>query len=274
MPELPEVETVRRTLLPYVVGQTITDVVVRDARLRFAVDVDALRRAVVGRTVLGVRRRAKYLLFDLDNGWVMLVHLGMSGKLGWVAATSAPKTHDHVLWTLGKAAQLRFNDPRRFGMVDVFAAADEAQHARLRHLGVEPLDAAFDAAMLTAATRGVKKPIKNFIMDATYVVGVGNIYACEALFAAGIHPARAAGRVAPERIAALVLAIRETLEQAITLGGTTLRDFANVAGEAGYFAIRLSVYGREGQPCMRCARPVARVVQAGRSTFYCPLCQR
>ncbi len=274
MPELPEVETVRRTLLPHVVGQIIDDLVVREARLRFAVDVEALRRAVIGRTVLGVRRRAKYLLFDLDNGWVMLVHLGMSGKLGWVPATLAPKTHDHVLWSLGATAQLRFNDPRRFGMVDVFAACDEAQHVRLRHLGVEPLDAAFDAAMLTAATRGVKKPIKNFIMDASHVVGVGNIYACEALFAAGIHPARAAGRVAPMRIAALVEAVRETLEQAITLGGTTLRDFANVAGEAGYFAIRLRVYGREGEPCVRCTKPVLRMVQAGRSTFYCPLCQR
>ena len=274
MPELPEVETVRRTLLPYVVGQTIADVIVRDARLRFGIDTDALRRAVVGRTVLGVRRRAKYLLFDLDNGWVMLVHLGMSGKLGWVPAALELKTHDHVLWSLGASSQLRFNDPRRFGMVDVFAASDEARHIRLRHLGVEPLDAAFDAAMLTAATREVKKPIKNFIMDASYVVGVGNIYACEALFAAGIHPGRAAGRVSPGRIAALVQAIRETLEAAITLGGTTLRDFANVAGEAGYFAIRLSVYGREGEPCVRCARPILRMVQAGRSTFYCPRCQR
>ena len=274
MPELPEVETVRRTLLPHVVGQRIETVRVLETRLRQPVDVAALTAALHGRIVLAVRRRAKYLLFDLEGDSVMLVHLGMSGRLGVVAADRPLNLHDHVVWNLQGARQLRFNDARRFGMVDVFAQGGEAAHPRLRHLGVEPLDAlSFTAASLYIASRGVAKPIKNFLMDGNRIVGVGNIYACESLFTAGIHPSAPAGKLSASRWERLVEAVRVTLISAIEEGGTTLRDFANVEGQAGYFAVRLQVYGRTGDPCTRCGRPIRRVVQAGRSTFYCPACQ-
>lgn len=275
MPELPEVETLRRSLLPHVVGQTLRHVLVRDTRLRFAVDTAVLTAHVQDRRILTVRRRAKYLLFDLEGDLVLMVHLGMSGKLNVMPAARPLLTHDHVIWELEDGRHLRFNDPRRFGMVLSFSREEEATHPRLVHLGAEPLDdAAFTGALLHTWTRGVAKPIKNFLMDGTRIVGVGNIYACESLFMAGVHPARAAGRVSAERCEALAAAVRTVLRKAIEEGGTTLRDFANAEGDAGYFAVSLQAYGREGLPCLRCGAPVARVVQAGRSTFYCPRCQR
>lgn len=274
MPELPEVETVRRTLLPHVVGRRLERVTVREPRLRTRVDARQLERLVEGRRVLGVRRRAKYLLFDLDGDSILMLHLGMTGTLTIVEADRPLRDHDHVLWDLDDARQLRFNDARRFGMVTAFARAREATHPRLRDLGVEPLGDAIDGDEMFETSRRSRQPIKNFLMDAKRLVGVGNIYACEALFAAGIHPARAAGRISRRRWRALVGAVRDTLRAAIEQGGTTVRDFANVEGEAGHFAVRLRVYGREGEPCRRCGRPVRRLVQAGRSTFYCPACQR
>ena len=275
MPELPEVETLRRSLLPHVVGQTLRHVLVRDTRLRFAVDTAVLTDQVQDRRVLAVRRRAKYLLFDLEGGGVLMVHLGMSGRLGIMPADRPLLTHDHVIWTLEDGRHLRFNDPRRFGMVLTFRREEEATHPRLAHLGVEPLDdGAFTGALLHTWTRGVAKPIKNFLMDGTRIVGVGNIYACESLFIAGVHPSRAAGRLSAARCDALVEAVRAVLIRAIEEGGTTLRDFANAEGDAGYFAVSLQAYGREGLPCLRCGAPIARMVQAGRSTFYCPRCQR
>jgi formamidopyrimidine-DNA glycosylase len=274
MPELPEVETVRRSLLPHVVGARIDAVRVADPRLRWPVDVPSLTRAVAGRRILGVRRRAKYLLFDLEAETVLMVHLGMTGRLGIVPADRLGLPHDHVVFELEGARQMRFNDARRFGLVEVYSAAAEAQHPRLEHLGAEPLDAAaFNGASLYASTRRVKKPIKNFLMDAAQVVGVGNIYASESLFAARIPPTLPAGRLPLHRCARLVDAVRTTLEHAIAQGGTTLRDFQNAEGEAGYFAIALQVYGREGQPCVACGAPILRAVQAGRATFFCPRCQ-
>lgn len=275
MPELPEVETVRRTLLPHIVGARIGAVQVVEPRLRWPVDVAALQRTVAGRTVLGVRRRAKYLLFDLDNAHVLLVHLGMSGKLGVVSADRVARLHDHVVFALPNDRQLRFNDPRRFGMVEVFPASAEATHPRLCHLGIEPLDATlFTGAWLHGVSRKVIKPIKSFVMDAHRVVGVGNIYACESLHIAGIRPTLAAGKLNGARCDVLVTAIRDTLHSAIEQGGTTLRDFTNVEGEVGYFAVRLQVYGREGDACVRCGAPIRRIVQAGRSTFFCRACQK
>lgn len=274
MPELPEVETVRRTLLPHVLGQRIDAVQVVQPRLRFPVDVAALVDGLAGRRVLAVRRRAKYLLFDLEGERVLMIHLGMSGRLGIVPKGRPLLTHDHVIWHLEGDRQLRFNDARRFGLVDLFARADEDTHPRLVHLGVEPLDTLlFTGAILHAASRGVSKPIKNFLMDGTRIVGVGNIYACESLFIAGIHPTVAAKRLSLARATRLVDAVQQTLHRAIDEGGTTLRDFANVEGQAGYFAVRLQVYGREGLPCVTCGQPIRRVVQAGRSTFYCSRCQ-
>jgi formamidopyrimidine-DNA glycosylase len=274
MPELPEVETVRRTLLPHVLGQRIEAVQVHQASLREPVDTQRLQRALPGQCVLQVRRRAKYLLFDLSAADVLLVHLGMSGRLGVVARSRPLRKHDHVVLQLQGEVDLRLNDARRFGMVASFGAAQEAEHPRLRHLGVEPLDPLlFTGRSLHAATRQSQRSIKTFLMDATEQVGVGNIYACEALFAAGINPKVAAGRLSVQRCLALVAAVQAVLKDAIDKGGTTLRDFANVEGDAGLFAPNLQVYGRTAAACRRCDGFIVRLVQAGRSTFYCRRCQ-
>ena len=274
MPELPEVETVRRSLLPHVSRRRLLEVRVRDARLRTPVDVPALRALLPGRRVLGLRRRAKYLLFDLEGGTVLLVHLGMTGVLNIAPPQRPLRKHDHVVIDLEGGRQIRFHDPRRFGLVEALPAGAESNHPRLRHLGVEPLGPAFEPRALAAAAAGRRQPIKSFLMDGRRIVGVGNIYACEALFLARIHPRRAAGRLAPARWQRLARAVRHVLNDALTKGGTTLRDFADADGEAGYFGLRLRVYDREGLACRRCGRAVRRTVQSGRGTFYCPGCQR
>jgi formamidopyrimidine-DNA glycosylase len=274
MPELPEVETLRRSLVPHVVGQPIVQVEVAQPSLRWPVDVANLARRATGRRILQVRRRAKYLLFDLEGRSVLAIHLGMSGRLALARPPQPPRLHDHAVFTLGDARQLRFNDARRFRSIDAFAAAHEAAHPRLVHLGAEPLDAAFDGALVHALARGVQKPMKNFLMDATRIVGVGNIYACEALWAAGIHPAMPASRLSRPRAQRLAVCIVSTLEAAIAQGGTTLRDFVDGHGQAGCFKVMLHVYGRTGQACDRCATPIRRMVQAGRSTYFCAGCQR
>lgn len=273
MPELPEVETVRRTLEAYVLGQTISTVTVLETRLRVPVDAKALERALLGRQIIRVRRRAKYLLLDMTDGHVLLMHLGMSGRLGVVAKAKPLKNHDHVVLRFENDAELRFNDPRRFGMVAAFHTKHESEHPSLVNLGIEPLSSEFDGAYLFDLSRGVQKPIKNFLMDGAKIVGVGNIYACESLFAAGIHPELAAGRVSRSRCERLVEQIKLILTAAIEQGGTTLRDFVNVEGDAGYFAVRLQVYGREGEACGACGHKIKRLVQAGRSTFFCSRCQ-
>ena len=280
MPELPEVETVRRTLAPLLLGRRFTAIAVRQPNLRWHVAEANLRAALLGARVVGLRRRAKYLLIDLAPArasappQVLMVHLGMSGRLGLVAAQLPQQRHDHVLWDLDDGRQLRFNDARRFGMVDAYPLAAEAEHPRLRDLGLEPLDAAAcTAAVLHARSRGVKRAIKHVLMDARQIVGVGNIYACEALHTAGVHPSRAAGRLSLARWQRVLDALVTTLTAAIEQGGTTLRDFTDVAGEAGLFAVRLRAYGRTGQPCRRCNGTIRRVVQGGRSTFYCVDCQ-
>jgi formamidopyrimidine-DNA glycosylase len=274
MPELPEVETVRRTLLPHVLGQRIEAVMVHQASLREPVDTQTLQRVLPGQCVVQVRRRAKYLLFDLSAGHVLLVHLGMSGRLGVVPRSRPLRKHDHVVLQLQGTVDLRLNDARRFGMVASFCASQEAQHPRLRHLGVEPLDSQlFTGRSLHAATRQSSRSIKTFLMDGTQQVGVGNIYACEALFAARINPKVVAGRLSLQRCTALVAAVQAVLKSAIDKGGTTLRDFANVEGDAGLFAPNLQVYGRTAAACRRCQAPIVRLLQAGRSTFYCRRCQ-
>jgi len=237
------------------------------------VDVPKVRNSATGARIEGLRRRAKYLLFDLTGGHVMLIHLGMSGRLGMVPANNALLAHDHVIWRLDADHELRFNDTRRFGMLDSFSADEESEHPRLVHLGIEPLGRAFSAKSLYEQTRSVKKPIKNFLMDGSRIVGVGNIYACEALFRARISPQCPAGKLTQDRCKLLVESIKKTLRAAIKQGGTTLRDFRNGEGEAGYFAVSLNVYGREKQPCVECGRRVRRIIQSGRSTFYCSRCQ-
>jgi formamidopyrimidine-DNA glycosylase len=270
MPELPEVETSRRGISPFLVGERIDDVVIRDRRLRWPVsaDVDASLR---GATVTSVGRRAKYLLLNTTGG-TAIVHLGMSGSVYIVDRGTPAGVHEHFDIILGSGKSLRFRDPRRFG--SLHWTDDASHHWLLAKLGPEPLGPDFDGAYLRARSRGRRVAVKQFIMDANIVVGVGNIYASESLHLAGIHPCRAAGRVALPRYERLADSVRLVLEKAIRAGGTTLRDFHGGDGEAGYFQQQLEVYGRDGEPCRRCGGEVSVIVLGQRSTYYCKRCQR
>lgn len=272
MPELPEVETIRRGIEPHVIGRRVSGVVVRDRRLRWPVPAD-LEVRLLGRRIESATRRAKYLVLNLDNGDRLLVHMGMSGRL-WVLNPDQPVIkHDHVDLLLDSGELLRFHDPRRFGAVLLWPAT-EAEHELLAHLGPEPFDPAFNGEYLYALSRGRRGAVKNFVMDGQVVVGAGNIYAAEALFRAKVRPGRAAGRVTRAEYADIAARIREVLAEAIVQGGTTLRDFAGANGEAGYFQQDLYVYGREGDPCRSCTTPIRRKVIGQRSSFFCPHCQR
>lgn len=273
MPELPEVETVCRSLVPHVVGRTIVNVQVHQPRLRFPVNISALTTLLPGHRILRIRRRAKYVLMDVDPRACLLLHLGMTGQVRVVSQDTPRATHEHAQFTLDNGQEIRFHDPRRFGWIDAFPSTHEATHPRLINLGIEPLSADFTVDAVHAVTHRTQKPIKHLLMDGAFLVGVGNIYASEALFAAQIHPARPAAELSRARIATLVDAVRTTLDRAIHQGGTTLRDFADADGKAGYFAVSLLVYGREGEPCVHCQRPILRMTQSGRSTFYCAHCQ-
>lgn len=274
MPELPEVETVRRGLALHLLGRRFAGVRVRDGRLRWPVDAAKLGRVLPGRSILALRRRAKYILVDLAGGWILMFHLGMTGRLTLAPSGAGIARHDHLLFDLGAGQQLRFNDARRFGSVELFATDAEPNHPRLARLGLEPLGKEFTARALFAMSRGVTKSAKALLMDNSRIVGIGNIYACESLFRAGIHPVREAGGLSQARCQRLCAAIRRILRAAIKQGGTTVRNFANADGDPGTFAVRLRVYGREGKPCPCCGRGIRRIVQAGRSTFHCTRCQR
>lgn len=269
MPELPEVEVTRRGLAPQISGRKISGVVVREPRMRWPIP-RGLRR-LAGRTVRAVRRRGKYLLVECDGGHLIL-HLGMSGSLRVLPRGTPPGKHDHFDLVLGDRV-VRLHDPRRFGAV-LWTPASPEQHPLLAHLGVEPLSPAFDGERLHALTRGARVSIKQFLMDGRRVVGVGNIYASESLFRAGIRPQRRAGRLTRAECDALAREIKLTLREAIRAGGSSLRDFVRSDGTAGYFQQRYWVYDRGGLPCRRCGEPVRRVVQGQRATFYCPRCQR
>ena len=270
MPELPEVETTLRGIQPYLLGQVIHSVTVRDPRLRWAVEKSV--HLAEGRAVERLERRGKYMLIGFDTGG-LLIHLGMSGSLRVVREPADPLKHDHFDLLLESGTCLRFNDPRRFGAL-LWAEGDMHAHPLLRNLGPEPLSADFSGDYLYRRSRGRRQAVKNFIMDGRVVVGVGNIYASEALFMAGIHPSRAAGRIARQRYEGLSAAIRDVLEAAIRQGGTTLRDFIASDGTPGYFAQQLLAYGRAGQPCFQCGREIRQKVIGQRSSFYCPNCQR
>jgi formamidopyrimidine-DNA glycosylase len=273
VPELPEIETIRRGLSPLLTGRRVLDVEVRERRLREPIAPKRLAR-LHGATVTGIRRRSKYLLVDTDAGLTLLVHLGMTGQL-WVADRGRPRRpHEHVVFTLDDGRELRFADTRRFGLMRVIDSDAIDRDPRLRGLGPEPLDGGVTGALLFRATRGLKKPVKNFLLDTHAIAGVGNIYACEALHRAEIHPMRPVRRIGQEGWERLLASLREVLEEAIQAGGTTLRDFLNAEGDVGYFSLSLRVYDRARKPCGRCGAPVRRVVQAGRGTFYCPRCQR
>ncbi len=270
MPELPEVETSRRGIAPWIENQKVSAVVIRERRLRWPVPTE-IDRNLPGRQIRSVRRRAKYILLDTDIGSAML-HLGMSGSVRIVDAAEPAAKHDHfdIRFDSGKA--LRFRDPRRFGSF-LWSAVPE-DHDLLRNLGPEPLSPEFNGDYLWRKSRGRQVTIKQFVMNAAVVVGVGNIYASEALFAAGIHPKRAAGRISAKRVSDLVDAIKSVLDLAIRAGGTTLNDFHGSDGEPGYFKQQLNVYGRDRMPCRNCRTPIRAVVLGQRSTFYCHRCQR
>lgn len=271
MPELPEVETTRLGILPVLKNQRITQVVVRDARLRWPVTAEFAER-LTGQSIVDVRRRAKYLLIELERGTVIW-HLGMSGSLRVLNTGTQPQLHDHIDVVLDSGRLLRFNDPRRFGCA-VWTGDDPHLHELIAHLGPEPLGDGFDVEYLASKAKGRSVAIKQFIMNAEIVVGVGNIYASEALFRAGIRPRRASGRVKRDELQRLVMAIKAVLGDAIKVGGTTLRDYVNANGSPGYFRQKLFVYERVGEPCRKCKTPIVQIVQGARSTYYCPQCQK
>lgn len=279
MPELPEVETVRRGLIPRMVGHRIVRLRQHRQDLRVPLPQRFAAR-VEGRTVRGIDRRAKYLLVRLDDGHTLVVHLGMSGRMTLHDAASAAAhpfdRHDHVVMDIDDGWQVRFNDARRFGLMLLVPDEGVATHKLFRNLGPEPLEASFDGAALAARLKGKRTAIKAALLDQTTLVGIGNIYACEALYLAGISPRRKADTVRKEKAGRLAAALKQVLLRSIDDGGSTLRDHVQPGGELGYFQTRFNVYDRAGTPCPTpgCGRPIKRLVQGGRSTFYCAHCQR
>jgi formamidopyrimidine-DNA glycosylase len=271
VPELPEVEITRRGLVSHLVGRRVETVVVRNRNLRWPIARN-LGAHISGCTVRTVERRAKYLLIGCGSGW-LIVHLGMSGSLRVLPRATPAGKHDHFDLVLDSGMIVRLTDPRRFGAV-LWEAQDPHAHSLLADLAPEPLGAEFDGGWLHARTRGRSAAIKTVLMDSHTVVGVGNIYASESLFRAGIHPKTAAGKVSRERCDRLVQAIRETLSAAIDAGGSTLRDFVGSDGNPGYFQQSYYAYGRSGQPCRVCGQTIRLLRQGLRATFYCPRCQR
>ena len=271
MPELPEVEVSRRGIAPHLEQQKIIDVVVRDRRLRWPIP-EAVS-TVIGATITQVERRAKYLIIHTTKGY-LIVHLGMSGALRVVPTDTLVVKHDHIDLVLASGVCLRFNDPRRFGCWLYSENHPGNSHPLLSALGPEPLTDAFDVDHIFQLSRGKQQAIKTFIMDNHVVVGVGNIYANESLFKAGIHPKRAAGKISRARYEKLVPIIKSTLARAIEQGGTTLQDFTQADGQPGYFKQELMVYGRGTKRCMQCAERLKEIRLGQRSTVYCPKCQR
>ena len=277
MPELPEVETVRSALAPVVIGQQVTAVYVGRKDLRWPLP-DALDKQLLGCRFAAPIRRGKYVLMPNDNGQVLLIHLGMSGSIRIHATEPELAKHDHIMLTVdaddGGQRYIVLNDPRRFGWVDLFAAEDMATHKLLKDMGPEPLGNAFLATHIQTVFANRKSPVKNALLDQRLIAGIGNIYACEALFKSGISPRRRAGSITAGRADRLAHAIVTVLRAAIAEGGTSLRDHVQPGGEIGYFVQKLSVYGRDGLPCVTCTTPIRTIVQSGRSSFYCPSCQR
>lgn len=287
MPELPEVETVRRGLLPVMEGRIIARAQVNRPDLRWPFPPRMADR-LTGARVLSLRRRSKYILADLSTDETLLIHLGMSGRMlisspdtretlgEWHHHHPAPEKHDHVILDMEDGTRITFNDARRFGAMDMMATASAETHPLLAALGPEPLGNGFHEAYLTARLKDRNTPIKSALLDQHLVAGLGNIYVCETLYRARIHPARKAARISAARAAALVPIIRDVLSEAITAGGSSLRDYRQADGELGYFQHSFQVYGREGDPCLThgCTATIRRLVQSGRSSFYCPTCQR
>lgn len=283
MPELPEVETVRRGLEPAMTGQRITRALVNRPDLRWPFP-ERMAERLTGQTVTALRRRSKYILADLSSAETLIIHLGMSGRMlisgtqlgGFHHEHPAPAKHDHVVLDMENGARVTFNDARRFGAMDLAPTDAVEDHWLIRDIGPEPLGNAFDGAYLADKFQGRNTPIKSALLDQRLIAGLGNIYVCEVLYRAGIHPKRKAGRIASPRVAGLVPIIRDVLQEAIEAGGSSLRDYRQADGELGYFQHGFKVYDREGQPCQTegCQATIGRIVQSGRSSFFCPKCQR
>lgn len=295
MPELPEVETVVRGLQPVLEGRRIAAVEQRRKGLRFPFPADFAAR-LTGKRVLGLTRRAKYILGSIEGGDCLLIHLGMTGRFTVLAKSAAARNpgefhfaeaagkngngpHDHVVFSLEDGTRVVYTDPRRFGMMDLFAESQAASHKLLKDIGVEPLGNGLNAALLARAFRGKQAPLKAALLDQRIIAGLGNIYVCEALHRAGLSPTRQAATLArgsriDPRLETLVRQIRDVLTEAIAAGGSTLQDFAHTDGSQGAFQQRFAVYGREGEPCGSCGSPIRRLVQSGRSSFYCRVCQK
>ena len=274
MPELPEVEVIRRGLTPHLVGRTITRVMISNRRLRLPVPRAKLNLWIQSDRVKSVDRRAKYLLVRMNNGAMLVLHLGMTGRLAFFANGAPRAVHDHLRFKLDSGLELRFNDVRRFGSVQVLGPEDVKGTQIFAGLGPEPLGPDFSSDYLLERAQSKVRPIKNFLMDARVVVGIGNIYANEILFAAGIKPTRGVGTLGKSAWERVIQASRQVLEQAIACGGTTISDYVRSSGETGYFQCELRVYGRKGEACQHCRSLISRQVLAGRATFYCPRCQR
>jgi formamidopyrimidine-DNA glycosylase len=275
MPELPEVEVVRRGLLNHLPGRTITGLSTDGKQMRLPVPESALRASLTGARITDVRRRAKYLLIDMDNGSVLIVHLGMTGILGLFPVETAHNVHDHVCWRLDNDYELRFNDIRRFGSVQIVGPnqAKSLEQTLFKATGPEPFATDFDGRYLYDKAHKKQQPVKNFIMDGRVVAGVGNIYANESLFSAGIRPTRKAGAISKKRYSLLVDKIRDVLSTAIDCGGSTISDFLDASGTSGYFQIHFNVYGRKDHPCPLCSEPIRHVKLGGRASYFCPSCQ-
>ncbi len=270
MPELPEVETTKNGITPHIEGQTVSRILIRQAQLRWLIP-DSIQQ-MQGQVIKSIERRAKYLLLNTSIG-TAIIHLGMSGSLRIVDIGTEAEKHDHVDIDFRHGKTLRLRDPRRFGAV-LWTQEPVQHHTLICKLGPEPLSDDFTAEYLYQQAKNRLVSIKVFIMNAHIVVGVGNIYASESLFMAGIHPKRAAGRISLKRIEKLVTSIKQVLQKSIEQGGTTLKDFANAEGQSGYFQVALQVYGRTGEPCPHCSTPIKQIKLGQRSTFYCPACQR
>ena len=275
MPELPEVETIRRGLALRISGRRIVRAELRRPDLRRPFP-PMLAKRLTGARIGALARRGKYILIELDETGLLLLHLGMSGRITAAGPEIPEAKHDHVVLTLDDGTVVRFNDPRRFGLIDYMARGTEAAHPLLAGMGPEPLEPGFDAAYLDRALAGKLTPIKAALLDQRIVAGLGNIYVCEALYRAGVSPRRLAATVIGARAQRLAAAVREVLGEAIAAGGSSLRDYVQASGELGYFQHSWAVYGREGEPCpgCNCAEGVRRIVQSGRSTFFCAKRQR
>jgi formamidopyrimidine-DNA glycosylase len=274
MPELPEVEVIKRGLLRHLPGRKVIEIAVGNKKLRQPMPRKNLKKYIQGARIKSVDRRAKFLLITMDNRAILVIHLGMTGRLGIFPADSPRAKHDHLRLQLDDSMQLRFNDIRRFGLIQVIPPGKASDNTMLSHIGPEPFGQEFSHLYLHRLAAGKSKPLKNFLMDSSVVAGIGNIYACEILFEACLHPEKKICTLSMNEWGRIVASTHNVLQKAIDSGGTTISDFVNESGRSGYFQLELQTYGRQGRPCNVCSTPITRKIMAGRSTFFCPKCQR